>query len=113
MRMSGRYVLSGVFVVLAGGPLAAAEYLQHNPFDRPNLEGSAPAGINGGTLNSDLKLRATLAAGDSSLANINGELFGVGDEVSGYQVREINEGSVVLFKNEQERRLTVRDDKED
>ncbi len=113
MRLFGRYVLSGVLVLLASGAPAAEVYLQHNPFDRPNLEGSAPTGANGGALNGELKLRATLAAGDSSLANINGELFAIGEEVGGYQVREINEGSVVLFKNEQERRLTVRDDKED
>ena len=113
MRMPGRYALLGMGMLFASGPLAADEFLQHNPFDRPNLEGSAPAGTNGGVLNGELKLRATLAAGDSSLANINGELFAIGEEVSGYQVREINEGSVVLFKNEQERRLTVRDDKED
>ena len=111
--MSGRYLLSGMLVLLASGPLAAYEVLQHNPFDRPDLEGSAPAAAKGGALNAELKLRATLAAGDSSLANINGEMFAIGEEVSGYRVREINEGSVVLFKNEQERRLTVRDDKED
>ena len=113
MRVYGRYILTGVLMLLAGGPLSAYEVLQHNPFDRPDLEGSAPPAANGGMLNGELTLRATLAAGDSSLANINGELFAIGDEVSGYQVREINEGSVVLFKNEQERRLTVRDDKED
>ena len=113
MRMSGRYALAGMALLLDAGQLAAAELLQHNPFKRPMLEGRAKAGVSDDALAGDLTLRATLAAGDSSLANINGRLFHLGDEVSGYQVREINEGSVVLFRNEQLRRLTVRDDKDE
>ena len=113
MSMSGRYTCVGLMVLLTGGQPVVAELLQHNPFDRPELEGSAPDGVSGSAPGGEMTLRATLAAGDSSLANINGELFHVGDEIGGYQLREINEGSVVLFKNEQERRLTVRDDKED
>ena len=112
MRMPGRYLLSILVVLLANAP-AAAEVLQHKPFKSPVLEGRAAAGVNGDTLNGELTLRATLAAGESSLANINGQLFHIGDEVSGYQLKEINEGSVVLFKNEQERRLTVRNDKDE
>ena len=112
MRMPGRYTLSSVIVLLTSVQPLAAEVLQHNPFERPMLEGRAPGGGNVNVPNGELTLRATLAAGDASLANINGELLHIGDEVSGYQVREINEGSVVLFKNEQLRRLTVRDDQD-
>ncbi len=110
MRISHRYVLSGIVLLLASGQLVAAELLQHNPFKQPNLEGTVQAGDTGDALTGDLTLRATLAAGDSSLANINGRLFHLGDEVGGYQISEINEGSVVLFRNEQQRRLTVRND---
>lgn len=113
MRMPGRHTLSGLLVLLATGQPLTAEVLQHNPFKRPMLEGRAAAGVNGNALGGELVLQATLAAGDSSLANINGQLLHIGDEVSGYQLREINEGSVVLFKNEQLRRLTVRDDKDE
>jgi hypothetical protein len=111
--MFGRYALSGTVLLLITGQLAAAELLQHNPFKPPVLDDSVQAGATGDASTVDLTLRATLAAGDSSLANINGELFNLGDEVRGYQLREINEGSVVLFRNEQVRRLTVRDDKEE
>lgn len=113
MSMPGQYILSGLLVLLATAQPVVAEVLQHNPFKRPALEGRAAAGENGDVLNGELNLQATLAAGDSSLANINGQLFHIGDEVSGYQLREINEGSVVLFKKEQQRRLTVRDDKDE
>ena len=113
MRMSGRYALAGMVLLLVVGQPAAEEPLRHNPFKRPMLDGRAQAGVTGEALTGELTLRATLAAGDSSLANINGKLFHLGDEVSGYQISEINEGSVVLFRNEQQRRLTVRDDKDE
>jgi hypothetical protein len=100
-------------LLLAAGQVTAAEPLQHNPFKQPMLDGRSKAGVTGDALTGDLTLRATLAAGDNSLANINGKLFHLGDEVSGYQISEINEGSVVLFRNEQLRRLTVRDDKDE
>jgi hypothetical protein len=111
--MSGRYALAGMVILLADWQLEAAEPLQHNPFKRPVLEGRAKTGAGGDALTDELTLRATLAAGDASLANINGRLFHLGDEVSGYRISEINEGSVVLFRNEQLRRLTVRNDKEE
>jgi hypothetical protein len=111
--MFGRYALSGMVLLLATGQAAAAEVLQHNPFKQPVLEDTAQAGVTGDAPTGDLTLRATLAAGDGSIANINGQLFHLGDEVSGYQLREINEGSVGLFRNEQVRRLTVRDDTEE
>jgi len=113
MRMSGRYSCAGLILMLAAGQVTAAELLQHNPFKRPMLDGGTQSGGTGDTLTGELTLRATLAAGGSSLANINGKLFHLGDEVSGYRISEINEGSVVLFRNEQLRRLTVRDDKDE
>jgi len=113
MRMSGRYSFAGLILMFAAGQVTAAELLKHNPFKRPMLDGRAQAGVTGDALTGELTLRATLAAGDRSLANINGKLFHLGDEVSGYQISEINEGSVVLFRNEQQRRLTVRDDKDE
>jgi hypothetical protein len=113
MSLSGRYTLLSPLLLLASTHVATAEVLQHNPFKRPTLEGAAQAEVAGVTPKGDLRLRATLAAGDGSLANINGKLFRLGDEVSGYQIREISEGSVVLFRNDQQRRLTVRDDKEE
>lgn len=113
MRMSGRYALMGTVLLLVSGQPAAAELLQHNPFKRPVLEGRTKTGAGGDALTDELTLRATLAAGDASLANINGQLFHLGDEVSGYRISEINEGSVILFRNEQLRRLTVRNDKEE
>ena len=111
--MSDRCALLGMVLVLAAAPLTGAELLRHNPFERPELEGRAEDGRAGDKVSGELTLRATLVAGDSSLANINGRTFHLGDEVSGYQISEINEGSVVLFRNEQLRRLTVRDDKEE
>ena len=113
MRMFGRYALSGMVLLVFLGQLGAAELLQHNPFKRPMLESATQAGVTGDAHTDELTLRATLAAGDRSLANINGRLFHSGDEVSGYQIREINEGSVILFRNEQLRRLTVRNDKDE
>ena len=111
--MSDRCALLVMVLVLAAAPLPAEELLRHNPFERPELEGRAKDGGAGDKISGELTLRATLAAGDTSLANINGKLFQLGDEVSGYRIRDIKEGSVVLFRNEQLRRLTVRNEEEE
>lgn len=44
------------------------------------------------------ELRATLVAKHRSLANLNGEILGVGDEIDGYRLRRIDEDQVVLEK---------------
>lgn len=81
--------------------------LRHNPFLHPD-PGRAIGPHSTETANDELTLRATLTDGGQALANINGRLIRQGDEVNGYMVETIDEGSVVLSRNAQERRLTVR-----
>jgi hypothetical protein len=83
--------------------------LLHNPFRQPEARGViGPQGA--ATASDELTLRATLTDGGQPLANINGRLIRPGDEVNGYKVEAIDEGSVVLSRGAQERRLTVRNE---
>ena len=83
--------------------------LRHNPFLRPAPESTS--GAPGAAATGDeLTLRATLTDHGQALANINGRLIRPGDEINGYRIVTIDEGSVVLSRGAQERRLTVRNE---
>jgi len=55
-------------------------------------------------------LRAVLAAGPGSLANIDGEILGVGEKIEGYRVVTIREHQVVLKRHGKRIVLSVFDD---
>jgi hypothetical protein len=79
--------------------------LRHNPFRQPDLsmptsktpdvkaeaepEAKAP----------DPVLRATLSLGRASLADVDGDIIGIGEEVNGYRLLAVNEGSAVFSKD--------------
>ncbi len=104
-------ILLTLVLFLCSAIAAGTEYaLRYNPFERPSLN-TRPAGTDSGpAVGEAMVLKATLAAGSGALANINGQLFRLGDEVNGFRITEINEGSVSLSRNEQVRRLTVQDE---
>ena len=83
--------------------------LRHNPFTRPVLGDVAQRGAPAArTEPAPLELRATLVGGGAPLANIDGKLLGVGDEIAGYRLARIGEGYVELVKGEETRSVPLR-----
>jgi hypothetical protein len=99
----------GLAAVLAGLPKSSFPQgeLQHDPFARPALTGlqhaSKPGpGRNGeptGASTRRLKLQAVMVAGPKSIANVDGKMVRIGDEVYGYRLVEVHERGAVFEKN--------------
>jgi hypothetical protein len=107
-----RLVLSlGLVTVLVGFPelsLSQAEKLQHDPFARPALSGlqqarqPEPRGnveVTVAAPSPRLKLLAVMAAGPDSIANVDGVMVRIGDEINGYRLVEVYESNAVFEKN--------------
>ena len=98
-------------IALLAAPDAMAEEppaLEHNPFSRPPSERLAvalgPSGpVDDGIV--EIDLRATMASGSSTLANVDGRVIRPGDEVDGYLLLEVLEDRAVFQRGE--KRLTV------
>ncbi len=84
--------------------------LRFDPFERP--EQSEVERVRGGGNESATQqapaLRATLVAGDASLANLAGSILRVGDEFEGYRLAEVRRGEAVFVRNGE--RVTLRVD---
>ncbi len=52
-------------------------------------------------------LRATLSLGRASLADVDGDIIGIGEEVNGYRLLAVNEGSAVFSKDGKRLELSV------
>ncbi len=105
-----RIVMALVF--FAASFCAAAEdgsELANNPFARPDMTDS---GVSSGDEPKGWpeQLRATLIDGARSLANIDGTLVTVGENVDGATVTHIGEGVVTLARGEKTRTLHLEDD---
>lgn len=85
--------------------------LSKNPFIKPSVP-VAPTGEQmimndiGETL-TDRNLRATLTSSERSIANIDGMMIFVGDQVKGYTLIAVGEGFATFVKNEKEITLNV------
>ncbi|CAN5168181.1 hypothetical protein BH24PSE2_BH24PSE2_14610 [soil metagenome] len=67
-----------------------------NPFARP---AEAPAQVRPAAARGPgFSLRATMAAGAHSLANVDGEILKLGDVVEGYRLIAVGEGTAVFAK---------------
>ena len=55
----------------------------------------------------DLSLRATLTSQDDAIANVNGSMLEIGDEINGYKVIDIQIGSATLLYEGQQEMLVV------
>lgn len=87
--------------------------LRHNPFKQPDLSmaTSEDSGV-GEAAEPEAKapdpvLRATLSLGSASLADVDGDIIGIGEEVNGYRLLAVNEGSAVLSKDGNRLELSV------
>ena len=111
----------GLAAVLAGFPKSSfsqGEKLQHDPFARPALAGlqhaSRPGpGRNGAPTGASarrLKLQAVMVAGPKSIANVDGKMVRIGDEVYGYRLVEVHERGALFEKNKTRFAVSIRSD---
>ncbi len=87
--------------------------LHRNPFEKPRLEqrtGSAGPPEGAALVAPAWELRATLTAGRSSLADVDGVIIRLGDEIDGYRLLSVSEGSAVFDRNGSKLVLTVDDE---
>jgi len=119
--MTRRLLAFGLAAVLAGFPKSSfsqGEKLQHDPFARPALTGLQHASKPGPGRNGEpttastrrLKLQAVMVAGPKSIANVNGTMVRIGDEVYGYRLVEVHERGAVFEKNKARFVVSIRRD---
>ncbi len=100
-------------LALAGGVALAADVPVRNPFQ-------VPVGLDEPAVNQtaarpaeapvELRLRATLLAGERSSVILDGAILMIGEEYSGYRLVSVREGEAVLWKNGESIRLHVDED---
>ena len=101
-------------VMLSSTAHAVELVLKSNPFERPAMsdknkqDQKAPAQA----ALASMTLRATMAAGPGSLANIGGEILGIGQQINGYTLLAVHPRHVVLEKNETQKTLSIDNDTE-
>ena len=111
----------GLAAVLAGFPKSSfsqGEKLQHDPFARPALTGLQHASRPGPARNGEptaaatrrLKLQAVMVAGPKSIANVNGTMVRIGDQIYGYRLVEVHERGAVFEKNKARFVVSIRRD---
>jgi hypothetical protein len=111
----------GLVAVLAGFPKSSfsqGEKLQHDPFARPALTGLQHASRPGPARNGEptgaatrrLKLQAVMVAGPKSIANVDGTMVRIGDQVYGYRLVEVHERGAVFEKNKARFVVSIRSD---
>ena len=101
-----RLLIPGLCLLLAVPISGSAQNEERlNPFARPALDVAPIARLAAGQ--SDLVLRGVMAAGAASLANINGELLGIGDTINGHELVAIIDGRARLTKGDRTFELTL------
>src|SRR5712691_3731843 len=111
----------GLAAVLAGFPKSSfsqGEKLQHDPFARPALAGLQHASRPGPARNGEptaastrrLKLQAVMVAGPKSIANVDGTMVRIGDQIYGYRLVEVHERGAVFEKNKTRVAVSIRRD---
>jgi hypothetical protein len=92
---------TAVLVALAPAvPVAGAE-LAHNPFSRPPSNIVATESDTPGRERQPvrpLELRATMIAGRSGLANVDGRILRPGEEIDGYRLERVYEDRAVFSR---------------
>ena len=111
----------GLAAVLAGLPKSSfsqGEKLQHDPFARPALAGLQHGSRPGPARNGEptgastrrLKLHAVMVAGPKSIANVDGTMVRIGDQIYGYRLVEVHERGAVFEKNKARFVVSIRSD---
>jgi len=76
--------------------------LLHNPFSRPEMPALPSAhgsGVGGAHQGEKLELRATLIGPEHVMADVNGVILTVGDEVEGFRLVEVDERRAILERD--------------
>ena len=100
----------------AGGSIAdqSAKVLERNPFLMPKHLIQQLSSSDDKKLAKDddaeLVLRATLTSTDHSIANVNGKMLVLGDEIAGYKLTKIQIGSATLISGSKTLVLQVNED---
>ncbi|HUO82312.1 MAG TPA: hypothetical protein VM616_05580 [Gammaproteobacteria bacterium] len=90
---------TALFLLLSAGQTGvAAEPSGRNPFARP-ARGGLPASAPQPAAAPAFSLRATMAAGASSLVNIDGRIVAIGEVYAGFRLVSVGEGSAVFARN--------------
>ncbi|MFK7732860.1 MAG: hypothetical protein AB8B48_14665 [Pseudomonadales bacterium] len=72
--------------------------LRHNPFARAFQDPPSSGYSNEATSNDDMALRAILFDEKRPMVNVGGNILELGDEYSGYVVREIRRDSAIFYR---------------
>ncbi len=84
-------------------PVESAQLLQNDPFKQPEL-----TPLSKKVFASDTRavrevwlpqLRATMRAGQRSMANIDGEIIKIGEKINGFELVEVHERDAFFVKN--------------
>ena len=100
-------VILGVLLTITSTS-GVGEKLKNNPFEKPEV--ISGLGGPGSNYKGSLKLRGTVIDGTNSLVNINGEYYRLNQEVSGYQIIHIENGKVILGRDDNRLVLTINDE---
>jgi len=76
--------------------------LLHNPFSHPEVPSRPSAhgsGANQPQREAKLELRATLIASEHPMADVNGVILTVGEEVDGFRLVEVDERRAILERD--------------
>jgi hypothetical protein len=90
---------------------AIPETLRHNPFEQPEFLQNRSGGKSGNSTSDSMKLHGTVLDGADSVANIDGKYYRIHNEVAGYLVISIENGSVTLRRGDIDMVLTLENDK--
>ena len=104
-----------VLAQLCAPAYAQAQSLRHDVFARPALSSMQPLRIepDPGSQPEALKpvwnpvLRAVIAAGRESLANVDGAIVRIGGKIDGYRLVEVRERDAIFVKDKQRYTLTL------
>ena len=95
-------ILLAAFAASAQSP---GPTLRHNPFaGRPAAasvedDAAVPAAPDPAAASWSAELRATLVAGERSMANLGGTLLGIGEEAHGYRLLEVRDWDALFMKD--------------
>ena len=109
------FTLIFLHLVLLSSVADAVELvLKSNPFERPVMKDKSEVNQNTSAQAAlpSLTLRGTMAAGPDSLADIGGEILGIGQQINGYTLLAVHPRHVVLEKNEIQKTLSIDNDTE-
>ena len=85
--------------------------LRHNPFERPPRSQLAAEPDRSITAPSQFELRAILDAGRESMANVDGVIVQIGEEINGYRLIEVRDKVAVFEKDGARMVLTMEREK--